>query len=88
MALSTIDDLAQDPDFRRRAQVAALQLGVDTPSTWVMGHVYRLAASPGFEAAYASACANPYLVRNGDNPAVISDGAILAAVQATWEAEK
>ena len=82
MALSTIDDLAQDSDFRRRVQIAALQQGIPYPDTWAMSNVYQVASAPGFEEAYAAAQADPYQVRNGENPAVISDGQILAAVYA------
>ena len=80
MALSTIDDLTKDPDFLRRVQIAALRLGVPTSSSWVMLNIHTVASAPGFEQAYATAQQNAYQVRNGENPAVISDEQIIAAV--------
>ena len=82
MALSTVDDIAQDSDFRRRVQIAALKQGIPNPESWAMNNMLQVACAPGFEEAYASAQANPYQVRNGENPSVISDGQIIAAVYA------
>lgn len=76
------DDAAmrQDSDLRSRLVSCATQEGIDTPESWVNEHLGALAASPGWSDKWASGKA----VRQhtvGNDPAVISDADILAAVQ-------
>lgn len=84
MSLSTIAALADDADFRCRVKIAAIQQAVDTNvDAWLTENIYKVAASPGFGEAYASALAQPYVAKPGENPAVITDEQIVAAVAAT-----
>jgi hypothetical protein len=75
-----IYEMSQDPYLRYRITACAAQENVQTPDAWAYSHALKLAASPGWEAAWASALAagNP---NPGKDEAVISDGQILAAVQ-------
>jgi hypothetical protein len=76
--------LAQDWDFTQRVASSAaieIDLGDTQPLAWAAEHIWIIAAAPGFADAYSSAIAGG--VENpGRDPAVISDGQILAAVQA------
>jgi hypothetical protein len=74
--------ISQDQDIRNRAAVAAAEQGVAAGEEehWVFIHCRRLATQPGWAAAWESALANG-VERPGLDPAVISDGQILAAVQ-------
>jgi hypothetical protein len=76
--------LSTDPDFIQRvAACAAVEITLADlqPTQWAYDHMWIIAASPGFADAYSSA-----IVANvptpGRDEAVISDGQILAAVQA------
>lgn len=77
--------LSVDPDFIDRLSASA---AVETdpaaglpPDQWARNSVWWIAAAPGFADAYASAIAAG-VERPGNDPAVISDEQILAAVQA------
>jgi hypothetical protein len=76
--------LSKDPDFIDRISAAAA-VEVDPnptpPDTWGRVNVWWIAAAPGFADAYASALAGG-VERPGNDPAVIPDADILAAVQA------
>jgi hypothetical protein len=80
MALIDVSNLAHDADFRERI-AAAVAGQEDQPTAWADAHQWRIAASPGFGDAYASALVNG-IERPGLDPAVITDGMILAAVAA------
>ena len=80
-----MSQLAQDLDFTNRANAAAAQ-EIDPASptnslSWVATNIWKLAAQPGFDAAYASALAAG-LARPGWDDSVITDGMILSGVQA------
>lgn len=90
MAYADIAALQIDPDFSRRTMAAYAQetladQGNDTdPGSWQAFHSWDMASQPGFGEAYASALVNhpdepDY--RPGNDPAVITDGQILSAVQ-------
>ena len=82
MAYSDQALLSVDDDFLNRiAACAAVEVPDDLPQPWASAHIWRIAASPGFADAYASALAGG-VPRPGNDPAVISDAQILAAVQA------
>lgn len=74
-------DLADDGYLRRRVTACAASEGISNPESWASEQRWALSASPGWVAAYASALATEK-ERPGDDEAVISDGMILAAVQA------
>ncbi len=77
-----ISEMSRSTSLTNREQAAAAQEIADTdPYEWVAQNVLRLAAEPGWAAAWASALAagNP---DPGRDPAVITDGMILSAVQA------
>ena len=82
MSYSSLAALAADPDFISRVSAAA---AVEVPHThqpqqWASDHIWWISASPGFADAYESAIAGE-VPRPGNDPAVISDAQILAAVQ-------
>ena len=74
MSYQSLSALAQDGQFRNRVAACAaeqeVQAGADLqglhPTAWSDAHLWQIAASPGF----------------ADDPDGISDGQILAAVQA------
>jgi len=86
MAYSDQAQLSNDNDFvMRLAACAAVELdfapGGDQPTGWAANNVWLIAASPGFADAYATAVLNG-VPRPGNDPGVITDAMILAAVQA------
>ena len=89
MAYSSISLLQQDPDFQRRVMAcyAVETLNVDAaldPGSWQAIHSWDMAAQPGFGDAYAYALEthpDDPDYRPGNDPAVITDEQILAAVQ-------
>lgn len=88
MAYSDIAALQQDSDFAYRVMAAyAVETldedGAVDPGSWQAIHSWDMAAQPGFGDAYASALAqDPPNPRPGNDPAVITDGQILSAIQA------
>jgi hypothetical protein len=76
-----ISTMARSTDLTAREQAAAAQELAGDPYQWVQDNALRLAAQPGWAEAWASALAaeNP---NPGRDPAVITDGMILSAVQA------
>lgn len=76
-----IAQAAQSESLAQRETAAAAQQGnPGDPYVWARGHAYQLAAQPGWGAAWASAVAAG-VPDPGADPAVITDGQILAAVQ-------
>jgi hypothetical protein len=82
MSYSTGHLISQDTDLRNRAAIAAAEQGVAAGEEehWVFMHARQLAIQPGWREAWESALANG-VEHPGADPAVISDGQILAAVQ-------
>jgi hypothetical protein len=82
MSYSTGHLISQDTDLRNRAAIAAAEQGVAAGEEehWVFMHARQLAILPGWREAWESALANG-VEHPGADPAVISDGQILAAVQ-------
>ena len=73
--------LAVDIHFHNRVAACIATLGEPTPTAWADTHQWPMAAQPGLGAAYG------YALRTGvpdpgQNPAVITDQQILAAVEA------
>lgn len=96
MSYLTQDAIASNPAMQHRvAQCAAREgVGVDPepadpfngrpmdPDRWAIEHRRTWAASPGWDAAWASALAGSPDKDPGENEACITDGQILAQVQA------
>ena len=83
MSYSAQAQLSGDPDFLNRVSAcAAVEVPMThSPTVWAQEHIWRVAAAPGFADAYEYAI-NTNVERPGNDPAVITDGQILAAVQA------
>lgn len=81
MSYWDIADMSLNGDLQRRVQAAAAQEQDGDPFAWTAENMLRLCAEPGWAAAWASAIAagNP---APGRDEAVITDGMILAGVQA------
>ena len=81
MSYWDISEMSRSTSLTNREKAAAAQEIAADPYEWVAQNVLRLAAQPGWDAAWASALAagNP---DPGRDPAVITDGMILSAVQA------
>lgn len=82
MSYGTLARMATDPDLHARLAACAATEGMTSPHplAWASNHQWQLAASPGWDAAYAHALATG--VQNpGASESVITDGMILAAVQ-------
>ena len=85
MAYADVAALTGDYDFTLRTQACyATEPGSDPsgtkPAEWTAAHIWQMASQPGFGDAYASALASG-VERPGNDPSVISDAQILAAVQ-------
>jgi hypothetical protein len=82
MSLSTIADLAEDTDFKRRVKVVVVTNSIDTnPDSWLNENMLKVAAYEGFEEAYETALEQEYAASPGRNPDVISDEQITTAVK-------
>ena len=81
MSYSTVHTCANDLSLRARATAACAQEGAVSPESAVTYVMWPLASASDVEAAYESALAanNP---DPGGDPSVITDGMILANVQA------
>jgi hypothetical protein len=81
MSYSTIHAISQSQTLRNRCSAAAAEQGVQAGEEdhWVYRNALRLAAQPGWSAAWESALAAGN-EQPGADPAVITDGMILAAV--------
>jgi hypothetical protein len=81
MAYSDIALLSADNDFIQRTRACAATEGELDPVGWSNDHQWQMAAIPTFGDRYAYALATG-VVRPGNDPSVIPDADILAAVQA------
>jgi hypothetical protein len=86
MAYIDVANMVKSVSLTEREYAAVSKEGIDPPEGWQFERRWRLAASPGWDAAWASAVAggdeDP-----GSNPGVITDGMILSAVQALIQAD-
>lgn len=81
MSFRTQANLADDYYLQRRVAACATKEGIANPTEWTQARTWTFSAQPGWDAAYESAT----LVGNttpGNADNVITDGMILAAVQA------
>lgn len=86
MSYSSIANMADDVALNRRLTAAAAQEGKTKPyEDWVQQWRWDLASTPGWAEAWDSALAGGNQAP-GDDPGVITDGMILAAVQPMGEA--
>jgi hypothetical protein len=76
-----VSQLSDDPDFRARCVAALATEGHPAPEQQGFAWRWQYAGQPGFGAAYAYAVATN-VKTPGRDPAVITDGQILAATQA------
>jgi len=85
MSYATINVCARDTQLQGRVTAACAQEGADNPESTMWGLIWELSAAADIEAAYASALAagNP---NPGGDESVITDGMILANVQANLPA--
>lgn len=72
---------AESDSLRCRVAACASKEQIPEPDAWAFAHRWQYAAAPGWGAAFESALAadNP---DPGADPAVVTDGQILAQVQA------
>lgn len=80
MSYTSIADLFQDQDIRLRLIACATKEEKPNPIAWVDERLLQFAAKPGWGEAYEYAL-NTGVNRPGRDPGVITDAAILAAVQ-------
>lgn len=85
MSYSSLAQLQTDTYFRRRVTACAAEQNKPDPEQWAEDNSWQMAAMPGFSDAYASALETG-VTNPGDDPSVITDPQILAAVQSIQEA--
>lgn len=73
--------LSNDGWLNQRLTACAAQEGIKNPDMWVNEHRWDFASQPGWGSAWESALVGG-IVDPGKAQSVISDGMILAAVQA------
>lgn len=78
--------LAADSAIMQRVTACAASEGESDPAYWAQQRAWKLSAQPGWVAAYKSALDGGD-TKPGQNEAAITDGMILAAVQALNAAE-
>ena len=83
MGYFDIAQMSADTDLAARVAACAVQEGKPDPRNWTNERMLMIAASPGWEDAWASALAtDPPPDFPGQESGVITDGMILSAVQA------
>lgn len=87
MSYNTIAIMAKDEYLKARITACAAEQDVPNVEWWVDQNIWYVVASPGWAASYESALAALRPIP-GYDPAVITDGAILATVQATLVAQE
>lgn len=86
MTYNTVADMVDSESLSRREFAAIAKEGIDPPEPWQSSHRWVLASQPGWDAAWDSAVAGG-VEDPGADEGVITDGMILAAVQAIILAE-
>ena len=76
----TVATVASSASMRSRVAACAAQQGSTEPETWAYVNALIWAASPGWAAAWDSAVASG-IPDPGADPAVITDGDVLATCQ-------
>lgn len=80
-----INLVAHDSALQARVTACAAQQGEVSPVDWAAANQFRWASQPTWAEKYEYALAT-MVIEPGKDPAVITDGDILAAVQALREA--
>lgn len=81
MTYWTVALMSQDADLLARVTACVAIEGERDPELWTQKHKWTVVGQPGWGAAWESALAGQ-VVDIGKSPAVITDQAILSAVQA------
>jgi len=81
MAYEHLNAIRYDTDIRARLVACAAAEGIPNPDQWVDERMWQFATQPGWADAYHSAIVS-FIDRPGLRPGAITDGMILAAVQA------
>lgn len=84
MTYANIAAMQADGALARRLAACAAQQNVSKPETWVALNSWKLAAEPGWDAAWSSALAantGNTTYEPGSDEGVITDAMILSAVQ-------
>jgi hypothetical protein len=84
---NSVADMAEDFALGRRITAAAAKESIDNPQGWTQLFRWEVASQPGWDAAWDSAVAGG-VPSPGADEAVITDGMILAGVQAVWTANQ
>lgn len=83
MSYLTINKCANDSSLQGRIAACAAQEGATNPGSAMTALIWPVSTASDIEAAYASALASDNPDPGGDET-VITDGMILASVQAHW----
>lgn len=86
MSYNTAADMAEDYDLNRRLTAAVAAEGILDPKGWLYPRNWQVVSQPGWDAAWASAVQGG-VAHPGKDEAVITDGMILAGVQAVVNSE-
>jgi hypothetical protein len=81
MGYFDIAQMSDDADLQGRVRACAAQEITTDPYQWTAANMLEVCAAPGWDQAWASALAAGNETP-GRDPAVITDGQILSAVQA------
>ena len=80
----TISVIARDNNMMNRVTACAAQQGISSPGGWAGQYAYEWAAAPGWAEKWDYAVAGA-VEEPGADPAVITDGDILAQIQSMME---
>ena len=87
MSYNSVADMAEDLALNRRLTAAVAKEQILDPKGWLYPRNWQVVSAPGWDAAWDSAVAGG--VQNpGADEAVITDGMILASVQAVIASEE
>jgi hypothetical protein len=81
MSYKSVADMAESYSLNRRLTAGAAKESIDEPQAWVSVYRWEIASQPGWDTAWDSAVAGE-VPDPGSDEAVITDGMILAGVQA------
>src|SRR6187402_1043112 len=91
MTYKAVAEIVASDSLLVREHAAIAKEGIDPPEVWQNQHRWKLAASPGWDAAWDSALAghpdDPDYDPGADQ-GVITDGMILSAIQSLIEADR
>jgi hypothetical protein len=88
MSYLGISAISKNQSMRDRVAACAAAEGHDFPESWTVQWSLHWASAPGWDAAWASAEVGDPGADHGKNEGVITDGMILAQVQAVMAAHE